>query len=298
MCIAIVKTKDGIISDKTLRNCFKNNPDGAGMAYTNNGDLYVIKGIFNEDEFIKTYHEVEAIADNNMLIHCRISTSGLIDVDNSHPHVVNDSTVLIHNGVLDIDVPKDSKKSDTVLFIEKYLSELPIDFTYNKQILKLIEDRIGKTNKFAFLNSNGDYAILNEDKGEWVNKVWYSNSSYDDNYGVYTYASKYYDDYDYEDEMYRYQYGMTREQFLDCLLTNDKTVIRDTEALIKSLTDEELLALGSTPIIDVEKIELREDDGWADLNEFYLFELDGELQDLYDMRYYHYENVEDIDQYV
>lgn len=288
MCIAILKTKDGIITDDILRNCFKNNPNGSGVAYVHNNQLYVVKGIFNVDEFIDTVHKAESLSDNgNILIHCRISTSGLIDVDNSHPHVVNDSTVMIHNGILDIDVPKNSKKSDTVLFIERYLKDLPIDFIYNKAILKLIEDKIGASNKFIFLNTNGDYAIVNESAGHWISGVWYSNYSYED-YSAYKFSGSK-SIYDYEDEEYRHYYGMSRDEFLDFFVANNKDIIKEYEKHIERLSQEDLVSLGSTPILNVDTDELRADDGWVDLNEFYLFELDDSLQDLYDWRYYQYD---------
>lgn len=286
MCIAIVKTKDGTITDDMLRTSFRHNPNGAGIAYTKDGELIIIKGIFNEDNFVQRVREVESIADSNILIHCRISTSGLVDVDNSHPHVVNDNTVLIHNGILDIDVPKDSTKSDTVLFIESYLKDLPIDFVYNKAIMKLIEDKIGLNNKFCFLNRNGDYFILNEKCGHWLNGVWYSNYSYEDwtKYTSYSNSKYYFED---EDEEYRQLYFMTRDEFLKTILdTMDKDKLKD---MIAHLTDDELTELGKDPIIDVETMVLRPDDDYLGLHEFYLFELGDDIIDLYDMMYYGYD---------
>ena len=296
MCIAIVKTKDSTISDDVLRNCFENNPDGAGVAYTKDGELYIVKGIFDVNNFIKIVRETERIADSNILIHCRIGTSGLKDKDNTHPHVVNSKTVLIHNGILNIDVPKDSKKSDTVLFIERYLKDLDDDFIYNKPILKLIQDLIGTNNKFCFLNSNGDYAILNEDKGFWIDGVWYSNYSFED-YTKYSYVnSKYY--FDDIDNEYLDAYGLSRDEFLDeyTIDTYTKNRIKD---FINNLDDDDLLELGNTPIYNVDTTVIRGDDDNLELNEFYLYELDDELQDLYDYKYYCYDyNQEVIDSYV
>lgn len=53
MCIAIVKPQGTEISDEYLKNCFENNPDGAGIAYARDGKLYIVKGIFNQNTFIK-----------------------------------------------------------------------------------------------------------------------------------------------------------------------------------------------------------------------------------------------------
>lgn len=292
MCIAIVKTKEGVITDDILKTSFENNPDGGGFVWTESGTLYIIKGIFDVDNFIKTYHEIESKADGNILIHCRISTSGLIDEDNSHPHIVNDSTALIHNGILNIPVPKESKKSDTVLFIEKYLKDLPSDFVYNKSIMQLIEDRIGSNNKFAFLNTNGDYFILNESAGYWVQGVWYSNTSYKPYTFKGYYSNKYYDNYDeydtWLDSEYNKYYGITRDEFIkDFRLT--KQEYKHIRKMIKSLSGEELTQLGTTPIYNLDTGKLREDDEFLDIHDFYLFELDDDLQNLYDTYYYQYD---------
>ena len=185
MCIAILKTKDGNITDEQLLNCFDNNPDGAGIAYTKDNKIIVVKGIFDATQFVEEYHKAVAEADGAMLVHCRIGTSGFKDYTNCHPHVVSDECVMIHNGILSIDVPKDSKVSDTVLYVEQYLKSLPKDFMLNDGIMSLITDHIGAGNKFVFLNNRGDFSIANEKAGHWKNGVWFSNYSYEA-YSFYT----------------------------------------------------------------------------------------------------------------
>ncbi len=224
MCIAIVKPQGTIISDEYLENSFDNNKDGAGIAYAKNGHLYIIRGIFNKEEFIKTVREAEKVAEGDMLIHCRISTSGRINKENCHPHVVNDSLVMIHNGILDIGVPTKSPISDTVIFIKEYLKDLPKDFIKNKSIIKLIEKTIGTYNKFAFLNNKGESVICNPQEGIFENGIWYSNNTY--TYGWHNI----YVDYD---------------EFDDYL-----------EDYIHCLEDEDFELLGNYPLIDKESWEL------------------------------------------
>lgn len=292
MCIAIVKTRSGTITDDILKNCFKNNPDGAGVAWSKDNNLYYIKGLFDVNSFIQAVRQAESEADNNILIHCRIGTSGLRDKSNTHPHIVNENTVMIHNGILNIDVPKDSKKSDTVLFIEQYLKDLPLDFMNNKAILKMIAELIGDSNKFCFLNSQGDYAIVNESKGHWINGVWYSNMSFED-YTTYRYMgyNYFYNDLD---EDYYSIYGVSRDEFLD-KYDFDNTTKKVLIDRINSLSDMDLDMLGASPIFDVQTYRLRPEslDNDLKVNEFYLYELDDEVQDLYDYRYYCYDYKED-----
>lgn len=293
MCIAIVKTKDGKITDKELRNCFESNPDGAGIAYSKDGVLYMVKGIFDEDQFVEQYHKCEAEADGAMLIHCRISTSGNVDKINCHPHVVHDNCVMIHNGILDIDVPKDSKVSDTVIFVNDLLRPLPTDFMLDKGIVNMITHIIGKGNKFCFLNERGEYSIANEEAGHWKDGVWFSNYSYV-SYGYaswgkktkygYTSYNTCYGGYDWEDEYDYYEdddyYSLTDKE-------SDKLM-----AVIEALTPEQLVSLGDNPVYDFYSSSLKRGEPKLRYCERYLEELDANIFDLYIDRYY--QAVDDI----
>lgn len=195
MCIAIVKTKKGKITDEQLQNCWNRNQDGAGFAYPKNGEVVIEKGFFKFNDFLKRYRAVEKKVKNNMLIHFRISTAGLVDKNNCHPHRINNKLAMIHNGILHIDVPAKSKVSDTVLYCKNYLQKLPKGFTKNDVIMEYIEENIGSGNKFCFLDGDGHYNILNEKAGEWKDGVWYSNCSYEKPRVTYKYTSKDYEDY-------------------------------------------------------------------------------------------------------
>ena len=253
MCIAILKTKDGNITDEQLLNCFDNNPDGAGIAYTKDNKIFIVKGIFDATQFVEEYHKAVAEADGAMLVHCRIGTSGFKDYTNCHPHIVSDECVMIHNGILSIDVPKDSKVSDTVLYVEQYLKPLPKDFMLNDGIMSLITDHIGAGNKFVFLNNHGDFSIANEKAGHWKNGVWFSNYSYEA-YSFYTKGYKgkskayspytsYWDEDDYEWESEAFELTPEEEWQL--------------QVAVGSMTDEEVLLLGATPTYDFYKQSLK-----------------------------------------
>ena len=230
MCIAIVKPQGTEISDEYLENCFDNNKDGAGIAYAKDGKLYVIKGIFDKKQFIKEVRKAEKVAQGSMLIHCRIGTSGLKDKNNCHPHIVNDNLVMIHNGILDIDVPKNSKVSDTVIFIETYLKKLSKDFVKSEPIMHLIEKAIGDRNKFAFLNNKGEAFICNAKMGTVEGGIWYSNDTYSYNWDRY-------------------------DDFFDRSLEEDAEVYGYFEEYIDFLEDEEFEVFGDYPLINKETWE-------------------------------------------
>lgn len=216
MCIAILKTKKGKITDEALINSFDNNPDGAGIAYTYEGKLIVEKGIFNCQEFVRAVRNAEAICDSNMLIHCRIGTSGIKDERNTHPFYVNDDLVLIHNGILDVNVPKGSEINDTQIYINTFLKPFStLDLIEHTGLHNLIADSIGSGNKFVMMDNTGTYAIINESAGHWNEGVWYSNHSYETTRMVYTnYCSgfDYKDYYDYDDKGYALYSDLTEEE--------------------------------------------------------------------------------------
>lgn len=246
MCIAIVKPKGKEISDEALKNCFERNQDGAGLAFSKDGKLYILKGIFNKDEFVADVRKYEKEADGAMLIHCRIGTSGLKDKANCHPHVINEHLVMIHNGVIRVNVPTNSEVSDTVIFARDYLSELPKDFIKNSQIMKLIQMAIGSYNKLCFLNEKGEFAIVNEKEGVWDEGVWYSNYTYrtpkitynttdwDDDY-IDTFGNRYYGYNNYLKNYYKKPDNSKMEKYNQLVIKGLTTDEHPSKSKIKKL---------------------------------------------------------------
>ena len=172
MCIAIVKRAEGTVTKDRLRECFSRNRDGAGFAFVRNGVVVISKGHMDFESFYTTYEA--AVAENKdsvFLIHFRIGTSGDKTPVNTHPFLIAEGAI-IHNGVLFNPV---GTRSDTNLFAEELRQRLKSkqDFWINK---KMIEDLVGKGNKLAMLFRDGTYMICNEERGDWIDDVWYSNT--------------------------------------------------------------------------------------------------------------------------
>ena len=238
MCIAILKPSGTEISDEYLRNCFERNRDGAGIAYAHDGKLYINKGIFDEDKFVAIVRQAEKLAEGAMLIHCRIGTHGLKDKNNCHPHVVNNRCVLIHNGILNIDVPRDSEESDTIHFIKRYLKPLSRDFMRDDAICDLIEKAIGSGNKFVLLNHKGEYRIINEKAGHWEKGIWYSNKSYESlKFSNVPPITKY------DKEWQKYPLFRKQEE----VIIDEERVVKN----IQSLSNFEILHIGEYPVLDL-----------------------------------------------
>mgnify|MGYP003139787303 FL=1 len=177
MCIAILKPEGEKIVKNRLDTCFFNNDDGAGYMYAKNGILHFFKGFFNFGDFWKSYSKNVVRNGNPMAaIHFRITTHGKTNVNNCHPFKINENLGFIHNGIIDM-VKPDVKRSDTSMFNELVLKNLPKGFIKNPAISSLIEESIGAS-KLVFLDNHGNYLISNESLGKWDGNVWFSNTTY------------------------------------------------------------------------------------------------------------------------
>ena len=206
MCIAILNTQN-TISKETLKQCWKSNPDGAGMIYTANGQIQVFKEMTNFDKFYKEYlKQRKSNKQSNFVLHFRIATSGKIDKTNCHPFSVNKNLAFVHNGMININ-QLNANVSDTYTFNELILKKLPATFLNNHAILDLIENYIGYS-KLIFLDSDNEASILNEDLGHWdADNNWYSNNSYQCTYTkTKAVKAKNYNNYQFDTDTYNSGY--------------------------------------------------------------------------------------------
>lgn len=179
ICIAIAKPAGMAITKKILKQCFDNNPDGAGFCIEIDGKLVINKGYFTFEDFYDAYLPYEEL---KALIHFRIRTHGQTDAENCHPFFITDNVAFIHNGIIS-DVPHHNDKSDTRMFKEQYL--LPIVQNYGQQALtspiisRLIEKFIGGS-KFVFMiKGQEDFTIYNKSMGNLSKEqIWFSNYSW------------------------------------------------------------------------------------------------------------------------
>ena len=181
MCIAIVKPADQTIDKETLRICAENNPDGCGFAYINEDNFGVRRiKVRKAMEFEEFYTKYQRALSENMgspfLIHFRIKTHGDVDLANCHPFKIDKNHVFIHNGTIS-KVQKVDGMSDTRVFNRDILRILPKNWNKQSGIKTLIEEFIGYS-KLAVMDIAGKINIYNEQKGEWKDGLWFSNTSY------------------------------------------------------------------------------------------------------------------------
>ncbi len=174
MCIAILKLPNGTVTSEQLARGFSRNRDGGGFAYVKDGKVIVNKGHMQLKDFIAAYEAaLESAPDSKFLIHFRIATAGKITADNTHPFKLRGGA-LIHNGSFFWN-GYEAEKSDTRIVAEKLDETLltKSDWFLSKSNL----EQAVSYNKVVVLFDDGDHLILNEKGGDWIDNVWYSNSS-------------------------------------------------------------------------------------------------------------------------
>jgi len=164
------------------------NDDGLGIMYRENGRVKVAKSVGTQDERFALFREHRDKP--CWAMHSRMRTHGEINEDNCHPYKIMDiddgdpiDMYMMHNGVLSNAPSIDKKQSDTWHYVEYILKPLIKNnanlFWDNDHINSLIQDHIGKTNKFLFMRSDDvEYPvlILNHGAGVERNGMWLSNT--------------------------------------------------------------------------------------------------------------------------
>lgn len=185
MCIAVYIPKNKNVTDEIIKNCYENNPDGAGIMYQKDGKTFIEKGFFTVEQLIEAFRKVPT--NLNRAIHCRIATSGKISAECCHPFPITkdmkamgkakqvaDSAV-IHNGVISFCSPNEGIKapfSDTMLFTKEYLYPFG-ELIMGQAFKKLFEE----SNSSKLLIFKGNRVAL---IGKWVEEdgIYYSNTGY------------------------------------------------------------------------------------------------------------------------
>ena len=159
---------------------FKNNPDGAGFSYAEDGMLYVEKGFFSFEEFYERFERVNQL-NVPAILHFRKATSNVKTAENCHPWVIDKNHAFIHNGIISKFNFIGSTVSDTGLFVKDFLTPFFKDApkAWKRKYGRLaIESVMGVGNKGIVLSNTGDFTIYRENLGVWAYGSWFSNYSY------------------------------------------------------------------------------------------------------------------------
>jgi hypothetical protein len=177
MCILIHHPVGTQFSREQLLDFFTKNSDGFGAIVKRGDTVEVMKSIGTFEEINELYND--QVAGHESVIHFRMKTHGAIDIANCHPYEVVPSVWMAHNGILSTGNQKDPKMSDTWHYIQDFLKpllEYDPRLIHNTGFQKMVGSHIGASNKFAFMNGEGEVVLINETSGVWHEEIWYSNT--------------------------------------------------------------------------------------------------------------------------
>jgi hypothetical protein len=178
MCIIAAQPIGTNITKEILERCWNNNKDGGGFCYTDGSQVFTHKELKSFEKYWEAFQIALNLYPNSAFIHhFRISTHGKINETNCHPFHINKKLAFAHNGIINnSSYSKDF--SDTYMFNEEVLKELPDGFLNKLVFHELIRAYIGYGSKLAFLDNESNINIINEKAGEWSEGIWYSNGGF------------------------------------------------------------------------------------------------------------------------
>lgn len=200
MCIIVAKKSGVNIPKKAiLKNCFTNNPDGAGFMYSLHNKTIIKKGYTDFETFYNDLMQAQKIHNlynKNVVLHFRIATSGGKTPAKTHPFILTNNEAALnsidiqanapgiaHNGVLS-QFTYNKLLSDTQNYIKDFLYNIykVNKHFYNNKYINAIINQSLNTSKLAIIDGAKliTYGKFTEEDG-----ILYSNDTYKQKYYTY-----------------------------------------------------------------------------------------------------------------
>ena len=174
-----------------LRNCFENNPHGAGYMYARKGIVHIHKGFMTWEDFERAVRNEHFTDEDPVVYHFRITTQAGVKPSMTHPFPLTPNIAqcealdvemkngigLAHNGIIRMTTNyKETRYSDTALFIAQYMTKLlrKRSDADSMAILTMIENLTNS--RWAILTSDGEIRTV----GHFIatKGLLFSNDSY------------------------------------------------------------------------------------------------------------------------
>ena len=263
MCVIAISAK-GIKQPtmEQLRNCFENNPHGAGYMYACKGEVHIHKGFMTWEDFERAVRNEHFTEEDPVVYHFRITTQAGVKPSMTHPFPLTPNIAqcealdvttrgigLAHNGIIRMTTNyKETRYSDTALFVAQYMTKLlrKRSDADDLAVLTMIENLTNS--KWAILTPDGEIRTVGHfitTKGlmfsndsylppKPVKKAPYSASSYAGKPGKYpTYHSYDYDDCSWIERDYMYYRNQTPEnKKKDSKSTKDDVIVLNRKPVL------------------------------------------------------------------
>jgi hypothetical protein len=185
MCLLIVCEPNSTPKATDLHAGACSNPHGFGFAI-HTGDRVISERSMSAKKSIKRFLELRAqYPAGYAMWHARYATHGVKNEQNCHPFIVggDERTYLAHNGVLDVAIPANDRRSDTRVFAEDTLPKLGGVSALDDETIWSMISKWASGSKIAVLTADpsAQYPmyLVNEDLGKWDDEgIWWSNQSH------------------------------------------------------------------------------------------------------------------------
>lgn len=272
MCIIAYKPKNiDLMDDKTIKNMWDINSDGAGYMFIKNDNVIIKKGYLKLNDFLKDLKEDynrEHLKDKNLILHFRIGTSGGINKEKTHPFPLSNNDALldairiknhnnygiVHNGVINA-YTYNKALSDTQTFIKDFLYELntikPL-YKNNALINKFITNELDGS-KLVILDKKDNVYMYGDFKLD--GGIYYSNATYKTSY--YTSALEP-TTYNYNNYNYSYASGYKNadsydDYFDDFYSSLYNTISTNKLGIYKRVPNDYILSVGGYELINYDE---------------------------------------------
>lgn len=212
MCLIAYVPAGKILPQKNIEAAHLGNSDGIGVMSADGVEKFVgRKALKRAKRYIRRLQD----GNREYAVHFRYATHGDVTLANCHPHrLPNGNGYMMHNGILsDYSKRATARYSDTALYAAIHTSPDASDV----RTMISYWDKQGKTiggNKLCILLPTGNFLLVNDHMGEWIEGVWYSQTySLPGSYGSRWYNTRSlnkFNDYGYPLSTDDYDYGYGR----------------------------------------------------------------------------------------
>ena len=178
MCLIVHRPTAGAhLPNAIIDSNLSYNDDGFGLAWREGGRLRYRKFGPADHQAFKAFLKKIDQTDNEYMAHFRMTTHGPSNKDMAHPYLYSDEEVgdvlVFHNGIIPISTPSD--KSDTLVFVESVLSQLPSKWWEQPALKYLVESGIGYS-RLGIMTGEESIRITGDNKWVFQNGIYYSTT--------------------------------------------------------------------------------------------------------------------------